>query len=261
VLVIGPTHTGVATIQFARLTFAEDRPPRRGEYLARVAWHIAALGVVYLLPTLAWRRVAPWSLEPRDEMQAWVWSMASAVLAICFSVLGARPRGLRMVEALLIAGTCWLAAYALLGGRADVSSSRLVALLSIGLGSALAIAPFLLRGRTRLSSISLSAITISLVALGFVRTPAPKATSATSTMHAITRFTALEPLALRYQRLADSSRAKRAGALAVYGDGFLLVTGAGSFYALRFDSADNTSSDSLRVSRLPMTKRRHASAS
>lgn len=249
-LVIGPTHTGVATIQFVRLAFDGDRPPQRGEGFARVVWHIAAVGVVYLLPTLAWRRIAPWSLEPRDEIQAWVWSVAFAAITVCFTVLGARPRGLKVVEALLIAGTGWAAAYALLAGRADISNSRLVALLSVGVGSALAIAPFLLRERSLLWSMTLSALTIALGTLGLLRAPAPAATSAP---HTVTLFTALEPLALRYQRLADSSRAKRAGALAVFGDGFLLVTGAGSFYDLRFDSTDGTTADSLRVSRLSMT--------
>jgi len=250
VLVIGQTHTGVATIPFVRLTFAGDQPPRRGEHLARVAWYIAAAGVVYLLPTLAWRRLAPWSLEPRHEIQAWVWSVAFAVLAMCVTVLGARPRGLRMLEALLIAGICWVSAYALLAGRADVSNSRLVSLLSIALGTVLAIAPFLLRGRASLWSMTLSALTIALVALGVVRTPTP---ATPTTPQTATLFTALEPIALRYQRLADSSRAKRAGALAVYGDGFVLVTGAGTFYRLRFDSTGGKAADSLRVSRLSMT--------
>jgi hypothetical protein len=143
VLVIGQTHTGVATIPFVRLTFAGDQPPRRGEHLARVAWYIAAAGVVYLLPTLAWRRLAPWSLEPRHEIQAWVWSVAFAVLAMCVTVLGRGPRS-EMLEALLIAESVGVG-HALLAGRAGISNSQLVSLLSIALGTVLAIAPFLLR--------------------------------------------------------------------------------------------------------------------
>lgn len=213
-----------------------------------VLWYALGVVVVHVLPSMLRLGGPPWTLPPGDEIQAWYWAIAFLLAAFGLTVWRVLRGGVSLPWVVGLAAWPWAGCFAVLMLRDGVAHSRLVAIMSAGLGALLLLAPAVMGQRgTRYVSRALSLVVIVAGAMSSVRTVTasrdiPREGSSTVVT------TALSPVAIHYERSIVPDPDVPGGALARVGRDLLLVTGAGDWYVIGWDS-DNTH---LRATRMEL---------
>ena len=223
---------------------ALDRSPVR---LARVAlWHAAGALATLVLPS-AWRYgAAPWSLPILTEVQFWVWGAAFLGFASAVTLTARGSGGLGLRAWVLAALLTWGSGVVFLVSHPELAFSRAAGALALAMGVAIGVLPFVWRGRLILKAAVL--VSASLLTLAVEDWNAKKLAVSTAplTRRLPTALTALTITS--FKNVVDSSEVI-GGAIEPLGDSFVLLTGEGEFYRLRWNSDDKT----LAATRLPLT--------
>jgi cytochrome c2 len=202
-------------------------------------WHLAAALIVILAPSHM--RLGPfWRLPPDQISQGLL--MGAAYLLLALFLWPQRSSRVCLVSAIVATPVFFGAAYLFLLTRPDFSYSRLVILISAGLGLFLASLPFVLGRYRALGLLALAAACTAVVALG-IASPGGK----TGGLGHLS--TALKTLSVTYLRNLLEPVKSDGGAITRYGDGFLLVTGSGEIYRLEWEPGKNA----LKSTRLPLS--------
>ncbi len=206
-------------------------------------WHVAALLVVMLVPSLLRLGLPFWRLPPEQAMQVPVMGAAYLALVLFLPSRLGHLKGLLATMAVMLA--CFGSAYLVMRMRPDMQHSRLLLLFSAILGTLLALLPQLLPRQLPAGTAVLVLSSLALVAIGF-GTPKPEPREPLP--ESGVKVTALNSLLVTYLRRVVDPVKSDGGALARWGEGFLLVTGSGEFYRLDWKPDGNA----LVARRLPL---------
>ncbi len=207
-------------------------------------WHVGATLLILAAPAQWYLGSALPLLSPPEQLQLWAWAAAYLVLALSLVVVNGRdaaPRWSLPFRVAVCFGVAWLA----LRFSSDVPVSRAVLLLALGLATILSMGPAFIGKR------GLLVLTALLFGLAGVSLAGGNEVSRAPTANRPARVLATEREAVasrEYRGLVDSVQVD-GGALAAFGDGFLLVTGEGEFYRVGWGGPDSV----LVSRRLPLT--------
>lgn len=217
---------------------------------AFITWQVASVALVYLVPSLIRLETAPFMRGVGDAFQAWVWASCFLLLSLLWHILstwhasGDRRAVTSVLAAIAIAVTCWAIGWMVLSLRVDAAHSRIVAAMTIALGTALAALPYVLGQHVRGATGAVVVTAVAAVAWGTTSQPRPAP---------MTQFqmTALVPLVLTVGDPVDTLP-RPGGALAPFGEGFLLVSGSGSVFRVSWQPDDNARVEAVRLPLPPL---------
>lgn len=225
---------------------AADSPPATdarsgGAWLSgpfAVIWHSVALLVVLLAPTQHVRGTGLWAVPPAEAVQPLVMGLVYFALAVVLSV-----RWNPVISA-VIGAALFGASLLLRPVFPDVAWSRAILIDSAVIGLVFAFAPFVLsRFRTPVLGLMIAMVAV-LVGVG-VRSARARARAHPARLVS----TALNTVHLSFQGPPQHWTPGDGGGIKAFGDGFLLVTGRGEVFALKWGAKG----DSLSPTRLPLT--------
>jgi cytochrome c2 len=210
-----------------------------------LGWHAIAFVATLVVPALV-RLGAPfWRLEATMQFQMLVWGAAYLAFALATTVLARREGGVGPFGVLLCAAVAWSGGYAVLSQAAGVSHSRVIAIGSVLLGTALGVIALRLgRWRWRAWAVPLALVVAApLASLGGL------AAGAEERVERTTRFGSSHHTLLltRYPDLL-AEQPMDGGAIEPYRDGFLVLTASGELWRLH-----ESSTGAIASSRLPLT--------
>lgn len=202
-----------------------------------VLWYALGTVVVHVLPSMLRLGGPPWTLPAGDEIQAWYWAIAFLLAALGLTLWRVVRGGVSLLWVVVLTAWPWAVCFAVLMLRDGVAHSRLVAIMSAGLGMLLLIAPAVLGQRgTRYVGRTLSAVVIAAALMMSARGYSGRGPTRDSTRTIVS--TALAPVAAHYERHLVPDPQVPGGALVRLGRELLLVTGAGDWYTIGWDSTD-----------------------
>lgn len=209
-----------------------------------ISWYLVSLAVVLVVPSYLKLGHTVRQLPAVQVLQSLVLGLGFLAFVLALHLLAPRRPGLRRLAAVVGSAVLCFAVPSLLLLASRLQVSRAILLMSSAFGVALvALGGLAARSRVRwLVLVLLAAVATSLVLLDRSNISEP--------LNRI-EYTEYYGLRLRLQRpagLAAGATPRSGGAIAPLGDSFLLVTGAGRFYRLRWGPGR----DSLLAEPLPL---------
>ena len=200
-----------------------------------VLWFALGAVLVHAAPSMIRLGGPPWTLPPADQVQAWYWTSAFLVGAFGLTMWRVMRGDASLGWLLALTTWPWVLGLAALMIRDGIAHSRLVALISGGLGILLLAAPALMHPRVIRPSRSVVVMAIVAgLAMGVqewrpwrAETRVEWSRIASSSLTPITMH--LDPRVVPEPRVIG-------GAMARFGPGVLLVTGTGEWYNVGWDS-------------------------
>lgn len=209
-------------------------------------WHLAAATLVVTVPPLLWRGQRVWHLPAVDLGQPMLLGGAYLSLALFVGLAARRSAAFRWAPVVAANLVCFGAALLILLSRPDLPLSWGVQAIGAAIGFVLAVLPH----RTSRAARRVLPALIALVLLIGVVDRLLGRDDPASTDGGHTIYSALHPVVVhRFGNLIDRPLGGDGGAIARLDAGFLLVTGAGRFYSLRWEPAGTR----LQATRLAAT--------
>jgi glucose/arabinose dehydrogenase/cytochrome c2 len=200
-----------------------------------VLWFALGAMLVHAVPSMIRLGGPPWALPPVDQVQAWYWTSAFLAGAFGLTMWRVVRGGASLPRLLAMATWPWLPGLAALMIRDGIAHSRLVALISGGLGTLLLVAPALMHPRLLRPSRSVVVIAIVAGVAMAVQAWRPWRAEARAEWSRIAS-TSLTPITIHLDTRVVPEPKAIGGAIARFGPGVLLVTGSGEWYNVVWDS-------------------------
>jgi len=212
-------------------------------FILYLLWIVISCLALITLPTLLRLGVPVWELSTMQLIPIYMVGVAYLMFSLILFYASTEDRGINIFLAVILGGVCFALCAGVLNFIDGLEFSRLVLLGSIASGIVLAIYPLLLnRFQFLLSGILLLFLVMSVGAWMLVR-PNPAQENnverLNSSLYVMDKVT--------YQAIPGMPGVE-GGAITRHDDGFLVVTGDGQFYQLRWSEND----DQLVSVKLPL---------